>query len=122
MASNRVAQILRAKSDFSETQIQAISDKDAWAWLYQHFPPKRSQDNPAQICFTGFSQETRAELEAIARSAKLEVVHSVTKHLQYLCAGPNAGPAKQAKAQAQGVIVLTVEAFRRLLETGEIPD
>lgn len=121
MASEKAAKILRVRSDFSEEQIQAMPDREAWDWIYRHL---RSADDlrPDQICFSGFSLSVRAELEAQARELlHLEVKSSVTKGLRYLCTGPEAGPAKVAKAKEQGATILSVEQFQTFCETGEIP-
>jgi NAD-dependent DNA ligase len=123
MAAERVTRILLAKSDLTPDQIAAMSDREAWGWLYTHFPPKstRHKKNAQQICFTGFSVTERKELESEAEEAHLEVVTSVTKSLRYLVTGPNAGPAKLQKAKEQEVVLMNAEQFRNMLETGELP-
>ena len=123
MAEERVTRILLAKSDLTPVQIAAMSDRDAWRWLYGHFPPKaaRHNKNAQQICFTGFSATERKELENQAEEAHLEVVKSVTKSLRYLVAGPNAGPAKLQKAKEQEVVLMGVDQVHNMLETGELP-
>ena len=120
MATERVARILRAKGQFSEEQIQALTDQEAWAWIYSQRPPK-TKEKLDQICFTGFDQTARAALEERAREAHLEVVKSVTKSLRYLCAGPNAGPSKLEKAKKQHVVLMSPEQFDTMIETGELP-
>jgi len=123
MAGERVTRILLAKSDLTPDQIAAMSDRDAWGWIYGHFPPKttRHKKNAQQICFTGFSAAERKQLESEAEEAHLQVVKSVTKSLRYLVAGPNAGPAKFQKAKEQEVVLMSVDQFRKMLETGELP-
>lgn len=100
-----------------------MTDREAWAWLYEHFPPKTERYNKsiAAICFTGFSISDRAKLEREALDAHLHVVKSVTKTLRYLVAGENAGPAKLEKAKDQDVVLLNIEQFRQMLDTGELP-
>lgn len=123
MAGEKVTRILLAKSDLTAEQISKMSDKEAWHWLYSHFPPKskRYNKNVQQICFTGFSSSERKQLEREAEEAHLEVVKSVTKSLRYLIIGPNAGPAKIEKAKAQEVVILNKDQFHNMLETGELP-
>jgi NAD-dependent DNA ligase len=123
MAGERITRILKAKSDLSNEEIAQMTDREAWAWLYRHFPPttKRHKKNLAEICFTGFSVSERAVLEQEAQEAHLDVVKSVTKQLRYLVAGLNAGPTKLQKAREQEVVVLTLDQFRAMLETGELP-
>ena len=120
MATEKVAIILRARSDFSEEQIAAMSDTQAWDWIYARRRPAERRD---QICFTGFSPSERSELETSASAIlNLEVKSSVTKGLRYLCTGPNAGPAKVTKAKEQGATVISVEQFQTFCATGEIPE
>ena len=120
MPTENVARILKAKSPFSATEIEGMSDAQGWAWIYANAKPKK--EKLTQICFTGFSTTEKSELTAMAQAARLEVVASVTKSLAFLCAGENAGPAKLAKARDQGTHVLNREQFTHLLETGEISD
>ncbi|PIJ42612.1 hypothetical protein BOM24_12270 [Tatumella sp. OPLPL6] len=49
------------------------------------------------------------------------VRNSVTKQLQVLCCGYNAGPTKVMTARIQGVLVMDIDQFNALIETGEIP-
>lgn len=123
MAGQRITQILLAKSDLSPEEIAQMSDREAWGWLYTHFPPttKRRKKAGPEVCFTGFPPSERKQLEDVARTAHLEVVTGVTRSLKYLVTGPNAGPAKLQKAREQNVILLNVGQFRDLLETGELP-
>lgn len=116
MATEKPAQILRVRSDFSEEEISAMSDSQAWNWIYLQDQQRREQAEPArpQICFTGFSLSERRSLEAMATDSGLEVKPSVTKTLWYLCAGPDAGPSKLIKAQGQGVTILSVTEFHVL--------
>lgn len=118
MPSEKLTRILKAKSPFSGEEIEAMSDAEGWDWVYANAKPKK--EKRTQICFTGFSVTEKAALVEHAAQARLEVVGSVTKHLAFLCAGENAGPAKLQKAREQGTVVLTREDFMHLLETGEV--
>lgn len=75
-----------------------------------------------QILFTGFPAKARTEFEAASAAAGLEVVKSVTQRLTFLCAGPNAGPIKLAKARIQGVYIVTDSDLPAFLESGVLPD
>ena len=119
MASEKVTRILKSKSPFTAEQIASLTDAQGWNWIYANAKPKK--ERLSQVCFTGFTAAEKAELTNLAQESDLEVVGSVTKHLAFLCAGENAGPAKLAKATEQGVYVLTKEQFLNLLETGELP-
>jgi NAD-dependent DNA ligase len=118
MAGEKVTRILKARSTFTEEQIEKLSDADGWDWIYANAKPRK--EKLTQICFTGFSASEKVELMALALAAQLEVVSSVTKGLAFLCAGENAGPAKLQKANEQGNHIMTKEQFFHLLDTGEI--
>jgi len=76
---------------------------------------EEERERPIEILFTGFSKERTAELEEQAAIFDLVVRKNVTKGLKYLCAGPNAGPAKLAKAEAAGVEIMDESEFVQLL-------
>lgn len=118
MASEKVTRILKAKSPFSDDEIAGMSDSQGWDWIYANAKPRK--EKLTQVCFTGFSAESKSKLTELAQAANLEVVGSVTKNLAFLCAGENAGPAKLGKAREQGNHILSKEQFIHLLETGEI--
>jgi BRCT domain type II-containing protein len=120
MASEKIVRILKAKSSFSAAEIDVMSDAEGWDWVYANAKPRK--EKLTQVCFTGFSAVEKAELSALAATARLEVVGSITKNLAFVCAGENAGPSKLEKAKGQGVHVLNREQFEHLLETGEIQD
>lgn len=89
-------------------------------------PPKLSRSAPEevrpQILFTGFGAALRADLEQQCAASGLNVVKTVTQHLVFLCAGPNAGPSKIAKARVQGAFIVTESDLPELLESGVLPD
>ena len=75
-----------------------------------------------EVCFTGFKKGDRERLIKLAESEELFIRSSVTKNLDFLCCGYNAGPAKIEKSRHQGVVVLSEIQFETMLETGEIPE
>ncbi|EMG7550188.1 hypothetical protein WKW23_12620 [Vibrio alginolyticus] len=81
-----------------------------------------SSPNTMDVCFTGFAKDDKAELMSKAESKEMMVRQSVTRHLDILCYGYNAGPKKLEKALAQGVMILNRHQFENLLETGEVPE
>ena len=89
-------------------------------------PPKLSRTEPEesrpQILFTGFAAALRSDLEIQCGAAGLKVVRTVTQQLVFLCAGPNAGPSKVAKARVQGAFIVTQADLPALLESGVLPD
>lgn len=66
------------------------------------------------------SSWTRDEAAALLRDRGARVADSVSKKTSALIAGESAG-SKLEKARSLGIPVLDEAAFRRLLETGEIP-
>jgi NAD-dependent DNA ligase len=120
MPTDQLKRILLAKSNFTEEQIASMSERDGWDWVYSHKPA--SQPKQEQICFTGFTDEEKAELAALAAEHGMTVVTAVTKHLKYLCIGEYPGPKKLEKALRQGgVQCLSAEELKLLVTTGEVP-
>ncbi len=74
-----------------------------------------------EICFTGFSKGDKQRLTDIAVESGMLIRASVTKDLDMLCCGSNAGPAKLEAARRQSVIVVSESQFMTFLDTGEIP-
>lgn len=74
------------------------------------------------VCFTGFSKDDKGSLIKLAKEKGLTVRSSVTKQLNFLCIGKNAGPKKMEAARKQGVVVLNENQFRVMVETGELPE
>lgn len=113
---------------FRKDRVQQYLDGGAERLHTPHSsPPPRPARNAApdtrpQMLFTGFAKAQRAALEAQADSAGLRVVQTVTQGLVFLVCGTTAGPAKIAKARAQGVFIVGAAHLGALLETGELPD
>ena len=125
MASTRVVQILLAKgAPFDAARLEAMSDREGWAWIYQNFPPatKRAHANDQRptVCFTGFTDVEKAELAELA-TRDFRVAKSVIVGLKYLVTGPNAGPAKLAAAKGYGSQILSEAQFLELLQSGALP-
>jgi NAD-dependent DNA ligase len=115
MASEKAAKILRKKeAPFTEDQIIAMSEREAWAWIFAHdqkIREAKAQAKLLQICLTGFTDSKKEELRAIAQQGGFEVKDSVTKNLVLLVTGENAGPSKITKAEAQGCVVTDEAGF-----------
>ena len=122
MAGEKVTRILKAHSPFTDEEIVKITDQEGWSWIYGNRPSSKRDNNKHQVCFTGFKPAEKQQLNDIALQAGMKVVNSVTKSLDFLCTGANAGPSKIAKAKKQDVSILTKDQFQVLLETGELPD
>jgi len=122
MAGEKVAMILRSKTNLSDEQIARMSDADGWQLIYGLKPQKsQTQKKANQVCFTGFSPADKDRLGQIALGHGLDVVKSVTQSLAFLVTGSNAGPAKLRKATEQDVVIMNEEQFARFLHDGEIP-
>jgi len=88
-------------------------------------PPATSSPKSANlldVCFTGFKKHDKEDLIKLAEAKGLTIRSSVTKQLNFLCCGYNAGPSKIDKARKQGVLALNEVQFKVMLETGEIPE
>jgi DNA ligase (NAD+) len=119
--SIKLRRILKSKTDLDDQEIDDLGEGNGWSLVYSLSGASASQkDKRFQICFTGFGVSDKNEMVALAEDSHLKVVTSVTKGLQYLVAGPNAGPSKIATAQKQGTKILSKEQFYQFIETGEL--
>ncbi len=84
-------------------------------------PPPKVETRP-EICFTGFPKVQRAALEEMASGRDMAVRSSVTRGLDFLCCGPNAGPKKVATARDQGCLIIDEPGLKSMLATGELPE
>ncbi len=85
-------------------------------------PRRLNTSDAPEICFTGFKKADKIKLVELAESEKMFVRDSVTKNLEFLCCGYNAGPKKIEKSRHQGVLILNEEQFKTMLKNGEIPE
>ena len=122
MAGEKVTRILKSQSPFTDEEIVKMTDREGWSWIYGNRPSKKREKDKHQICFTGFKPIEKDQLADTAMHAGMQVVKSVTKSLDFLCIGNNAGPSKIEKAKEQNVTILTENQFQVMLETGELPD
>ena len=120
MASKKPTMILRSKTDLSSDAIASLSDDAAWKMIYSLKGEPKTK--PITVCFTGFGDTEKKTLTTLAKNAGLEVRTGVSPVLDYLCAGPTAGPSKMSQAREYGVRVLTLSEFERIAELGELPD
>ena len=122
MAGEKVAMILKSKTNLSDEQISQMSDADGWQLIYTLKPQKSQTPKKANhICFTGFPPSEKDRLSNLALSQGLDVVKSVTQSLAFLVTGENAGPAKLNKAREQNVVIMNEVQFGKFLQDGEIP-
>lgn len=119
MTDEKARLILKSNSDLTDDELSVMSDREAWALVYELTGNKEGK-NKLQVCFTGFSITEKAELSELAKANDFKIVSSVTKGLNFLCVGDNAGPSKLEKAKAQGSTVLSADGFRLMIKTGEV--
>ncbi len=93
MASEKPSMILKSKADMTSEEISALSDAEAWKVIYSS-RQRRAKDNRLHVCFTGFGLSKKQELANLALVNRFKDVYSVTKKLDYLVGGDNAGPKK----------------------------
>ena len=85
---------------------------------YARRPPRKSKT--VSVCFNGFGDEERLELEELAKTSGLILCSRVTLTLSILCIGDNPTESKLLKADWQNTPVLTRTQFEHYLKTGEI--
>ena len=73
------------------------------------------------ICFTGFSKNKKNELVERATSLGYIVSKDVTKGLNFLCCGDNAGPSKINKAKQNNASLVSEENFLTFPPVEEFP-
>lgn len=120
MPDELTTRILSSKTDMSQEEIARLTTGQAWA-IIRSLRQEKVKDSRLQVCFTGFGRTRKNELKAMAQP-KFRVASSVTKTLDYLCAGGTPGPKKVETATQQGVQIITEQQFINLLETGELPN
>lgn len=117
----RKAQIIETFSSADEYLACPLPGCEIDIHRKSNVPRQEKKNNGPEIAFTGFPAALRKELETRADQTGMLVRKSVTVGLSFLCTGPNAGPKKVAAALGMGVVLMDQEAFRWMLETGEIP-
>jgi NAD-dependent DNA ligase len=123
MASEKVIAILHSRgAPYTLEEMKNMKEKEAWDWVYTHREPKKPKPNLLEVCFTGFTPETKDKLKEIAKQNGIIVRHSVSKNLKFLIVGESPGPTKVGMAEAQGVQLLNEESFYKLVNTGEIDE
>ena len=83
--------------------------------------PTKQKSHKLEICFTGFKRDEKLKLELLAEKNGFKVRTAVSKNLDFLVCGANAGPSKIAQAFERGIPYFSEDDFMAMLETGEIP-
>jgi NAD-dependent DNA ligase len=95
---------------WAEARIYYYQNRERWI-------SSKPTDSRSTVCFSGFTTGEKDALVKLAEEKNLRVVGSVTRDLQLLVCGPNAGPKKLEKASAQGVAIISEEDFREYKES-----
>lgn len=83
--------------------------------------PTKQKSHKLEICFTGFKRDEKLKLELLAEKNGFKVRTAVSKNLDFLVCGVNAGSSKIAQALERGIPYFSEDEFMAMLETGEIP-
>ena len=116
MVSEKVRHILVSMgAPFTDEEMEDMSDKEGWGWIYATMPPKTTRATPGhpEICFTGFGPSRKAELQKIAEDRGSKCVTRVTKNLSFLCIGEDPGPTKLREATDKSIPIISEEEFLR---------
>ena len=119
---DRILEYLENQEQISERIAYHIANNPEPATKRNTTKRNTNTTGSLEVCFTGFNKADKEQLTALAESKNMYIRTSVTTNLHFLCCGYNAGPSKIEKSRHQGVIVLTENQFRLMLETGEIPE
>jgi NAD-dependent DNA ligase len=82
----------------------------------------RQLGQPAEICFTGWTDQEKAELRADAALAGCTVRSNIAHHLSFLCVGETPGQVKMDDAAERGVALISGDQFDRLVCGNEARD
>lgn len=108
--------------DNAEERLEHYRNHPPAPELYQAQGTTKRRRDELDVVFTGFPKAEKERLVELAKEHGLVVRTGVTNSLNFLCCGPNAGPAKIAKAREIGALAFDVDALFHMLETGEILD
>ena len=113
MVSERVLNILKAKgAELTPEQLEQMTDRDAWKWIYTHKPPSKERAAPTPaVCFTGLIDAQKPRFSQLAESAGYQVAGSMTQAVVLLVTGISPGPVKMATARERGIPIVTAEEF-----------
>jgi len=113
--SEKVTSILLSKTDLTLSDVETMSEAQAWRVVYSLPRPTPRSDTKTRACFTGFGSTERAELVALADSVGHLVTSGITKKLTLLVCGANAGPVKMETAVAQGTNLVSGDEYRSMI-------
>ena len=115
--------ILSMHKSFDDAKAEAIKVQKNYKILPRLKTERSNTENKLEVCFTGFSKNVKENLLSIAKKNNLFVRTEVTKKLDLLVCGENAGPAKLKQASKMSIPrVYGEEGFDDYLTTGEYID
>ena len=115
--------ILSVHKSFDDAKAEATKVQKKYKILPRLKTERSNTENKLEVCFTGFSKNTKEILKSIAKKNNLFVRTEVTKKLDLLVCGENAGPSKLKQAGKMGIPRVYGEAgFDDYLITGEYID
>lgn len=114
---------------FRKDRIIRVLESDADAAIAGAAIPDRAgqrdtvdEDYRWEICFTGFGKSERKDLEAVACSSGMQVRTAVTRNLDFLCIGENAGSKKMQEAEDKGCLIISDGQFYEFINDGVLPE
>lgn len=117
MPSEKLKQTLLSRTDFTNEEVEKISENEGWQIVYAlDAEEKKPEDKRPEICFTGFGKSEKEELRNIAENHNYKIKDGVTKDLKILVYGDNAGPGKIKKAELQGCKIFNKQEFIEILK------
>lgn len=120
MPSEKLAAILRSRTNLSSEEIGQLSEADGWRIVYyldKQDSALRQQSKLPEVCFTCFNTADKGRPTELASTAGFEVKDAVTKELILLVVGENAGPSKLKKAEMQNCPITDEVGFIALIES-----
>ena len=115
--------ILSVHKNLDEAKEEATKVQKNYEILPRLKTERSNKENKLEVCFTGFSKNTKENLKLIAKKNNLFIRTEVTKKLGLLVCGENAGPSKLKQASKLGIPkVYGEEGLNDYLATGEYID
>lgn len=117
--------ILKEFKDSEINEIEKFAEEKQKEYVIResHSTGKKLRHNSEgriEVLFTGFSAVDKKELMDLAKENEFYIPSGVTKNLDFLVCGSNAGPSKLKQAKENGADILNKETYLHLIETGEI--
>ena len=116
--------ILSNHKNFNDAQLEAEKLQKNYKVIPRSKKTDRSNpEKKLEVCFTGFSKKDKENLISLAKINNFFVRTEVTKNLDLLICGDNAGPSKLKQASKMGIPkVYGEDGFKDFLDTGEYID